>query len=185
MRSTKPLVLGERTLVVRCFMPSIASISSYGWLSGLPQLAAVVREHGFDGEGELLVEGQDAVVQQIAGGDRHLRGVDLREGHRARDVDDDLHVDLADALEHAPEERVLVEQLAWPGRFDVAGPELGAMAFEEPDLLVTEAEGRLASVTLEPEQMLVPGLDIMAEPNGSEATRAAPTFSWRSWLATR
>jgi hypothetical protein len=46
------------------------------------------------------------------------------------------------------------------------------VAFEEPELLVAEAEGRLASVALEPEQTLVSGLDVMTPPNASNATRA-------------
>jgi hypothetical protein len=61
-----------------------------------------------------LIEGQDAIVEQIGGGNRHLGGVDLGEGERAEDIDDDLNVDLAHALERAP------EKVSWfsnsPGR---------------------------------------------------------------------
>jgi hypothetical protein len=51
-------------------------------------------------------------VQEVAGRDRHLRRVDLGEGKGARDVDDDLHVDLPDAFQRAPVKRFLIEQLA-------------------------------------------------------------------------
>lgn len=76
------------------------------------ELAPVVREDRPEGDAQRLVEGQDAVVEEVTGGDGHLGGVDLREGEGAEDVDHDLDVDLADALEGAPVERVLVEQLA-------------------------------------------------------------------------
>jgi hypothetical protein len=70
-----------------------------GVLIGPPAvLSAIVREDRADGHAQRLVEGQDAVVEQVAGGHRHLRGVDLREGEGAEDVDDDLDVDFADAL---------------------------------------------------------------------------------------
>lgn len=52
----------------------------------------------------------------------HLRGVDLSEGEGAGRIDYNLDVDLADAIELAPVERVLIKQLAgrrrsaWPGR---------------------------------------------------------------------
>jgi hypothetical protein len=55
-------------------------------------------EDGIDGDAQRFVEGQDAVVQQIAARHRHLRGVDLGEGEGAKGVDNDLDVDLADAL---------------------------------------------------------------------------------------
>jgi hypothetical protein len=73
------------------------------------EVAAIVGQHRADGDAEVLVEGQDAIVQQIARRDRHLRRVDLREGEGAGDVEDDLYVDLADALQRAPVKRVLIE----------------------------------------------------------------------------
>ncbi len=64
------------------------SRSSYGWLSGLPQnsrpLSVRIASH-FDSE--RLVEGQDTVVEQVAGGDGKLGGVDLGEGQGAKDID--------------------------------------------------------------------------------------------------
>jgi hypothetical protein len=45
---------------------------------------------------------------------RHLRGIDLREGEGAEDVDHNLDVDLADAPERAPVERVLVAAFHLP-----------------------------------------------------------------------
>ena len=76
------------------------------------ELASVVGEDRSDRDAQGFVEGQDAIVEQIARGDRHLGVVDLGEGERAEDIDDDLHVDLADALERAPVEGVLIEQFA-------------------------------------------------------------------------
>jgi hypothetical protein len=117
MRSTNPLVRCERTFVVRCWMPSTARSSSYGGPFGLAaELAAVVGDHGADGNPQMLLETQHAVVQQVAGRDWHLRRVDLREGEGARAVGDDLHVDLADALEGAPVKRVLIPLCSSPGR---------------------------------------------------------------------
>jgi len=82
---------------------------------GLPtELSSVVGQDRTDGDPEPIVEGQHAIVHEVAGRDRHLRGVDLGEGEGARHVDDDLDVDLAHTLERAPAERVLVKQLARP-----------------------------------------------------------------------
>jgi hypothetical protein len=84
---------------------------------------------------------------------RHLRGVDLGEGEGAEHVDDDLDVDFADALQRAPVERVLVEQLARLGRFDVAATEVDAVTFEEADLLFGQNErGVLRDGLLEAER---------------------------------
>src|SRR5262245_6427724 len=91
------------------------------------ELPAVVGEDRADRDPEGLVKGHHALVEQIARGHRHLRGVDLREGERAEDVNDDLDVDLADALEGPPEERVLIEQFARPRRFHVTAAEVDAV----------------------------------------------------------
>ena len=73
---------------------------------------AVVGQYGLDLYAEGFVEGQHAVVEQLGGGDGHLRGIDLGEGQRAEGVDDDLHIDLAHALERSPVEGVLIEQFS-------------------------------------------------------------------------
>lgn len=76
------------------------------------ELTSVVGEDGPDGDAQFFVEGQDTVVEQIACRDGHLGVVDLGEGERAEDIDDDLHVDFADAFERTPIEGVLIEQFA-------------------------------------------------------------------------
>ena len=96
---------------------------------------AIVGEDRAYDDPEGLGEGEDAIVEQIARGGRHLGGVDLGEGERAEDVDDDLDVDLADALEGTPVEGVLVEQLTRPRGFDMAAAEVHAVALEELELL--------------------------------------------------
>ena len=73
------------------------------------ELATVVREHCADFHSECFVERQDAIAEQISGSDWHLGGVDLCKGQRAEHIDDDLHVHLANTLERAPVERVLVQ----------------------------------------------------------------------------
>jgi hypothetical protein len=68
MRSTKPLVRGDRTFVVRCLMPSTAREQLVRVALGLAaEFAAVVGEDGADSDAEVLVEGQHAIVQQVAG----------------------------------------------------------------------------------------------------------------------
>jgi hypothetical protein len=46
----------------------------------------------------LFVEGQDAIVEQIARCDGHLGVVNLGEGKGTENIDDDLHVDFADTF---------------------------------------------------------------------------------------
>ena len=77
---------------------------------------------------------------------------------RLEDVDDDLDVDLADALQRAPEKRVLVEQLTGPGRLHGATAELDAVTFQEPEQLRGDDEGRLLRVAFEAQQALEAGL---------------------------
>src|SRR5262245_16030617 len=108
-----------------------------GVLLGAPAvLSTIVGKDRPDGDAQRLVEGQDALVEEVTGSNGHLRRVDLREGEGAEDVDDDLDVDLPDALERAPVERVLVEQLAGLGGFDVPAAEVDAVAFQQTDLFL-------------------------------------------------
>lgn len=81
-------------------------------LGSATELASVVGENGPDRDTQLFVEGQDAIVEQITRGNRHLGVVDLGEGERAEDINDDLHIDLADAFERTPIEGVLIEKFA-------------------------------------------------------------------------
>ena len=81
-------------------------------LGSATELSSVVGEDRPDGDAQLFVEGKDTVVEQIACSDGHLGVVDLGEGERAEDINDDLDVDLSDAFERAPVEGVLVEQFA-------------------------------------------------------------------------
>lgn len=76
------------------------------------ELSTVIGQDSLDIYPEGFVEGQYAVVGQLCGGYRHLRGVDLGEGQRAEGVYDDLYVDLAYSLEGSPVERVLIEEFS-------------------------------------------------------------------------
>lgn len=68
------------------------------------ELPAVVGQDRAHGHAERLVEEQDPIVEQVTGGDRHLRVVDLAESERAEGIDHDLDVDLGDPLPGAPVE---------------------------------------------------------------------------------
>ena len=140
------------------------------WLAA--ELPAVVREDGAHGYAQGLVEGLHAAVQQVARGDRHLRGEDLGEGQGAEHVHEYLDVDLAHTLEAAPVERVLVEELAGPAGLDVSAAEVHAVTLEELDLLLAEDEGRLLRLPLEAQQALVAGLEVVAHPDPAHAARA-------------
>ena len=76
------------------------------------EFASIVGENRINRDAQLFVERQDAIVEQIACSDGHLGVVDLGEGERAEDIDDDLDVNLADAFERTPLESVLIEQFA-------------------------------------------------------------------------
>jgi hypothetical protein len=120
----------------------------------------------------MLVEGQDTVVEEVARGDRHLRRVDLREGEGARHVDDDLHVDLADALQRTPVKRVLIEQFAGPRSLNVTAAEVGAVALKQLDLRLRQHEGLLPGMALETHQAFVARLDVVAEPDTTDSAGA-------------
>ena len=113
------------------------------------ELASVVGEDRSDLDAQGLIERKHPLVEQITRRDRHLRRVDLREGKRAEDVDHDLDVDLAHALQRPPVERVLVQQLPRSGSLDVATAEVGAVALEQLDLPFAEQVGVVLDVLLE------------------------------------
>ena len=73
MRSTKPLVRGERCAVLDALHSEQQFLRVALGLAA--EVAAIVGQHGTDGEAEVLVEGQHAVVHQVARRDRHLRRV--------------------------------------------------------------------------------------------------------------
>src|SRR5262249_27192877 len=83
-----------------------------------------------------------------------------------------LDVDLADALERAPVERVLVEQLAGPGALDVTAAEVGAVPLQELDLRVSQDVGRVLGASLETQQTFVPGHQVVAHPHPAHPRRA-------------
>jgi len=133
------------------------------------ELPPVVGEDGPDGDAQLFVEGQHAVVEQIAGGDRHLRVVDLGKRQRAEDVNNDLDVDLADALQGSPVEGVLAEQLARPGGFDVPASKFDRVALQQLDLLLAEHEGGIAGGLLQPQQAFGLGFQVVPHPDAADA----------------
>ena len=91
----------------------------------------------------------------------------MAKGQRAEDVDDDLDVDLAHALERSPVEGVLVQKLAGARRFDVSAAEVDGVALEQLDLLVAEHVGVVVHVLLEAKQTLVARLQRVAQPDAS------------------
>jgi len=78
------------------------------------ELASVVREDRSDRNAQGLVERKNPVIEQVACGDRHLRVVGLCESDGTENINDNLNVNLAHALESSPEEGVLVKSS--PGR---------------------------------------------------------------------
>jgi hypothetical protein len=60
----------------------------------------------------LLVEGRDAFVEPVGGGDRRLAIVELGEADLGVGVDEGLLVDAADALQRADVERILRAAIA-------------------------------------------------------------------------
>src|SRR5262249_44377879 len=134
------------------------------------ELPAVVGEDRPEGDAQGFVEGQDAVVEEVAGRDRHLGRIDLGEGEGAEDVDDDLDVDLADALEGAPVERVVVEELTRAAGLDVTATEVDAVALEEADLLLGEDEGGVRlDGALQAQEALQARFEVVAEPHPADA----------------
>ena len=135
------------------------------------ELAAIVAEHGVDPRTVLLEGRQDLVVQGLDRGDRHLVGEQLRPGIAGMAVDHGLQVDLADALEHADEERVDRHQGAGVGGLDMALAELGAEALQEPRLLRRELDRLLGAGLFQAQQPLVLGEQIVAAPDTTDATQ--------------
>lgn len=137
------------------------------------ELAAIVGEHGPYRDVEGFVERQDALVKRIGGGDGHLAGIDLGEGQGAEGIDDDLHIDLADTLERAPAKRVLAEQFAGRGGFDVLPrDDLAAGFFQQAHLRFGEHEGGVAGVDFQAQQAFVAGEQVVALPHAAHAGRA-------------
>ena len=135
------------------------------------ELAPVVGEDGLDGDLEFLEEGQDVVVEEVDGGQRHLGGVEAGEGVAGMAVDGGLGVDAPDALEMADMESVHGEQRAGVWGVDVALAELGVEAFQQPDLFVGELDGAFAGVLLEAKESVVFGEQVVAFPDAPDPAR--------------
>jgi len=138
-------------------------------LGSATELASVVSEDGPDRDAQFFVERQDTIVEQIAFGNRHLGVVDLGEGERAEDIDDDLHIDLADTFERTPVEGVLIKQFAGARGFDVTAAELGAVALQELDLRLAEHEGGIAGGLFQSQQALGSRFQIVSQPGTADA----------------
>jgi hypothetical protein len=87
-------------------------------------------------------------------------------------VDDGLQIDLADAFQHADEERVDGHQRAGVRSLDVPVAELRAEPFEQPGLLGRELDRALGRHPLKPQQALVLGQQVVATPNPAHPARA-------------
>ena len=146
------------------------------------ELASVVGEDGFDGDLVGLEEGQDVVVEEMDGGERHFGGVEACEGDTGVAVDGGLGVDASDALEMSDVEGVDGKQRAGVGGIDVTFAELGIEAFKESDLLVGELDGSLARVLLEADEALVFGEEVVTFPDASDATGGDVDFAQGEFL---
>jgi hypothetical protein len=71
-------------------------------------------------------------------------------------------------LEGAPEEGVLVEELAGAGGLHVPAAELDAVALEEAELLLGEDERAVLGSLLEAEQTLETGLEVIPSPDAAD-----------------
>jgi len=131
-------------------------------LGASAEFPSVVRECGSDRDTKRFVEGQDSIVEQVAGGDGQLGAVDLGEGERAEGVDDDLDVDLADSFESPPIEGALVQQLSRAVAFDVTAAKVGAVPFEPLDLLFGQYESLALGLPFQTEQALSASLELVA-----------------------
>lgn len=133
-------------------------------------LPAVVGQDGLHRHVDGVVEGQHPLVEQVAGRHRHLRAVALGKGQRAEGIDHHLDIDLADALQGAPVEGVLIEQFAGRRGLDMPAAEVRAVAIEQQDLGVGEDEsGVLPGFPLQAHQALVAGLQVVAQPDAAHA----------------
>ena len=146
------------------------------------ELASVVGEDGFDGDLVGLEEGQDVVVEEMDGGERHFGGVEACEGDTGVAVDGGLGVDASDALEVSDVEGVDGKQRAGVGGIDMAFAELGIEAFKEPDLLVGELDGSLARVLLEADEALVFGEEVVTFPDTPDPAGGDVDFAQGEFL---
>ena len=136
------------------------------------ELAAIVAEHGLDPRTSGLERGQHFVVERLHGGDGQLVGVEPAPSVARAAVDDRLQVDAAHALERADHEGIDGDQLAGAAHLDLPFAELGAEALEQFDLLVAELDFVFADVTLQAQQALVFGQQVVATPDAAHAARA-------------
>src|SRR5262249_28087541 len=70
-------------------------------------------------------------------------------------------------LERAPEERVLIQQLAGSRGLDVPAAELDAVAFEQPELFLRDDERRVLGVAFEAQESLQARLQVVATPDAA------------------
>lgn len=108
-----------------------------------------------------LEERQHVVVEDLDRRQGQLAGVEPGPDVPAVAVEHGLEVDPPDPLQGPGEEGVHGHQLPRVGRLDVALPELGAVALQEPDLLVGERQPLLPHRRLEPQEPLVAGHQVM------------------------
>ena len=135
-------------------------------------LRAAVRQHA--GELHLLsvVEGHDAVIQQVGRGERRLTIVELGEGHLRVGVDEGLLVDAPDPLHVADVEGVLGAAIARALALELAVRLLlGLGLFERGELALGQNETVLRDLRLERLEALLHGLEIVALPHAADAGR--------------
>ncbi len=79
---------------------------------GAAELGAAVGQHALQRHVVFLEERDDAIIEQIGGGDRGLAAIELGEAELAVGIDEGLLVDASDALEGSDIERILRAAIA-------------------------------------------------------------------------
>ena len=119
-----------------------------------------------------VVEGHDAIVDEIGGGDRRLAVIELGEGNLGVGVDEGLLVDASDALHVADVEGVLGAAIAWAFAFELAMRFLFALGLlQRGELAFRQHQAFLGDLGLERLEPFLHRLKIMTLPDAANASR--------------
>lgn len=100
----------------------------------------------------ILEEGEDALIENVDGGDGDLRVVEMSPGIPRVAIDDGLQIDLADPLEISEHESVDSDELACKIGLDMTLAELRIETLEQLDVMIGELDTGLLGMPFEPEQ---------------------------------
>ena len=119
-----------------------------------------------------VIEGHDAVVEKVGGGDRRLSVIELGESHLGVGVDEGLLIDAPDALHVADVEGVLRAAIARALALELAMRFLlGLGLLQGRQLALGQHQALLRDFRLKRLQPLLHGLQIMALPDPAHAGR--------------